>query len=214
MHRIQTNGVHHIYYDAKRSCYHIVVNTDDIILSSSILIEKRDKHGNILSSGVTLPDLEAIVNDIKNHASNKAYLKQEDAEQIVEVEKTEPDEELPEGINEWEIKQEQVIPDIPDVPVKKKLKDRLPSTNKGVVKKFKELCGVHSAEGFHNIRVTKEAESYFASLPMSAQKLVIMEYPQIKHKLDKHTRLDVDKIKARKKGLSKRQKDLQMMQET
>lgn len=231
MHAIQTESKNQIRYDPQRHAYYI--STKDLEMpapSTSLLMEKRDKNGKVLTQGVTIADLEAIINDMnarqgatekpQEHPIGTTRQKQTgELETHTEDTRTEMEKQFSSPHIE-EQRQQANDNDIPLKPPPKKKKKEKGLLEKAknaiqsrgrIAKDFKRLCDNHSQSGFTHLKLTEKATEYFKGAVITEQKIILEEFPQFKHKLEKWTQIDVSKIRPRQKGKGKRQLDEERM---
>ena len=250
MHEVKTTSENQIRYDPQRHVYHIKCYVPDmnplaedlefVVPTASILVVKKDKNGKVLSQGVTIADLEAIINDMverPHRKKNKTGEMLPPRVQRIETESTdEPNPELSQeefhaleqkivnteaSHKQFIIEDDEDVPnDIPLKPVEKpkknlleKAKDKIQPPTKQVIKEFRKTLTQQAREGFTHQKLTDTSIAWFKKCGLVKQKIVLMEFPQFRHKLEKHTRIDVRKLPVKARGVSKREKDEQIMQQ-
>lgn len=210
-----------VSYDPQSYTYHVQITTrNGFIFTTNIKAQKADKNGNVISEGVTATDLQAVLDDIAQQSNAGQIIKTKSAkEQRVQRVATVPNDPPVADIDEdWDEPADEEVP--PDIPLKDQPKEEREKKKKGLLRKvadkftgkdlhkhWETINNKTGQEGFQTLKLTEEGIDYFKKLDIVRQREILMQFPQHRHKLDKHTKIDVSKLKTRRLGKSKRERD-------
>lgn len=225
MRQIRTEEGREIGYDPQSYTYHIQITArNGFTFTSNIKVEKCDKNGSVISEGITIADLQAVLDDIAQGSQAGQIIKTKSVkdrriERVNEVPDTD-DAREPDINEDWDEPADEDIP--PDIPIKEQPKEQREKKKKGLLRKvadkftgkdlhkhWESINKRTGQEGFQRLEITEEGINYFKNLDIIRQREILMQFPEMRHKLDKFTKIDVSKLKTRRTGKSKREKDIE-----